>query len=108
MKLQLALITAVLAVSTTVAQAADTRTPDILGSVSGGSVQTLSKADASKTRGEYWKCTYVNGGQNGNCSVETSYGAKPDYQKIGSTIITRSQWWGGYAGYAGYGYYVTR
>ena len=53
MKLQLALITAVLAVSTTVAQAADTRTPDILGSVSGESVQTLSKADASKVRGEY-------------------------------------------------------
>jgi hypothetical protein len=52
MKLQLALITAVLAVSTTVAQAADTRTPDILGSVSGESVQALSKADASQSRGE--------------------------------------------------------
>ena len=52
MKLQLALATALLAVSISAVQAADTRTPDILGSVSTGSVQALSKADVSNTRGE--------------------------------------------------------
>ena len=54
MKLQLALAAAILAVSTSAAQAADTRTPDILGSVSAEAVQALSKADASHTRGEYY------------------------------------------------------
>ena len=54
MKLKLALATAILAVSTSAVQAADTRTPDILGSVSGESVQALSKADANKVRGEYF------------------------------------------------------
>ena len=54
MKLQLALAAAILAVSTSAAQAADTRTPDILGSVSSESIQNLNKTDASKTRGEYF------------------------------------------------------
>ena len=104
MKLQLALVAAILAVSTSALQAADTRTPDILGSVSGESVQALSKADASKTRGEYWTCTYVNGGQTGNCMVETSYGALPGYESHGNLVIQRTQLWGGYV----YGYYVAR
>ena len=61
MKLQLALATALLAVSISAVQAADTRTPDILGSVSAEAVQALSKDDASKTRGEY--AIYNSSGQ---------------------------------------------
>jgi len=53
MKLKLALATALLAVSTSAVQATDKGTPNILASVSTDSVQTLSKSDASNTRGEY-------------------------------------------------------
>ena len=53
MKLQLVLATALLAISATSVQAADTRTPDILASVSAGAVQALSQEDAGKTRGQY-------------------------------------------------------
>jgi phosphate-selective porin len=53
MKLKLALAIALLAVSTSAVQAADKGTPNILASVSTDSVQTLSKSDASNTRGEY-------------------------------------------------------
>ena len=59
MKLQLVLATALLTISATSAQA-DTRTPDILASVSGGGVQALSKADTKNTRGE-WAGIYTNG-----------------------------------------------
>lgn len=61
MKLQLALATAVLAISTSAVQAADTRSPDILASVSTGSVQALSNNDASQVRGQY--AIYNSSGQ---------------------------------------------
>lgn len=54
MKLQLALASALLAVSSSAVQATDARTPDILGSISAESVQILNKSESSKVRGSYF------------------------------------------------------
>jgi hypothetical protein len=51
----LAIAATLLAISASSVQA-DTGTPNILSSVSANSVETLSNADASKTRGEYRQC----------------------------------------------------
>ncbi len=67
MKLKLALASTLLVLSATTAQAADTRTPDILSSVSSSSVQGMSATDASKARGEYFRC-----GKVGYCGVTWS------------------------------------
>jgi hypothetical protein len=53
--INLAIAATLLAISVSSVQA-DTGTPSILSSVSADSVQTLNKADASKTRGEYRQC----------------------------------------------------
>ena len=53
MKLQLVLATALLAISATSVQAADTRTPDILDSVFAGDLQDLSRTEVKSVRGEY-------------------------------------------------------
>jgi hypothetical protein len=42
----------------TTAQAADTRTPDILSSVSSNSVQSMSEDEVLNTRGEYLTCYF--------------------------------------------------
>ncbi len=60
MKLKLAVILAAFfAFSVSSVQATDTGTPDILSSVSSGSVKTLSKEESADARGEYVK-TIVN------------------------------------------------
>jgi hypothetical protein len=56
--IKLALAAALLALSTVSAQA-DTGSPNILASVATNAVETLSDADASKTRGEYRKCYFT-------------------------------------------------
>lgn len=67
MKLKLALLSVLLMFGTATAQAADTRTPDILSSVSSSSVQKMSVADSSKARGEYFRC-----GKVGYCGITWS------------------------------------
>ncbi len=48
---------AALSVFTVTSVQADTGKPDILSSISSGSVQTLSKTESSEIRGEYRYCT---------------------------------------------------
>ena len=56
MKLKIALASTLLVVlGATTAQAADTRTPDILSSVASDSVQKMTENEASKARGEYYE-----------------------------------------------------
>lgn len=60
MKLKSAVLTAaflIFAISSV--QAADTHTPDILSSVSSGSVQVLTKAESADIRGEYRYCMWL-------------------------------------------------
>lgn len=56
---KLALAATFLAISTSSVQA-DTGSPSILSSVSANSAETLSNADASKTRGQFRNCTFFN------------------------------------------------
>ena len=60
MRLKLALVSTLLALGATTAQAADMRAPDILSSVSSDSIQKMTANEASKARGEYYeiKVTY--------------------------------------------------
>ena len=67
MKLKLALASALLVLGATTVQAADTRAPSILSTVSSDSVQSMSATDASKARGEYFRC-----GKVGYCGVTWS------------------------------------
>jgi len=53
--IKLAIAATLLAISASSVQA-DTGSPSILSSVAANSVETLSNADASKTRGEYRVC----------------------------------------------------
>ena len=91
---KLALATLLLAISASSAQA-DTSTPSILASVSTDSVQTLSNADASKTRGEYRKCTAFNT----VCYFQTSSKKHSNYSNWYSSrqylfSFKKYGWWG--------------
>jgi hypothetical protein len=101
MKLKLALASTLLALGATTAQAADTRTPDILSSVSSNSVQSMSAIDAAKARGEYLHCT-IKWGSTG-CNVNWSK-TKPKYgwSRSGSTLTYNKHL------FKAWGYYVAR
>lgn len=70
MKLKIALATTLLAFGATTAQAADTRTPDILSTVSSDSVQAMTNNEAGQVRGEYWTCYHPNNGSSSNCHYQ--------------------------------------
>jgi hypothetical protein len=63
---------------------AATDTPDILSSVSPGSVQTLSKAESASVRGEYYTCY-----QYAACFHETSFTPLPavEYDPSDSSVV---------------------
>ena len=76
MKLKLALASILLALGATTAQAADTRTPDILSSDSSSLAQNMSAVDISRTRGEYYTCYHPNNGTQ-SCHYQFTRGSLP-------------------------------
>lgn len=68
MKLKLALVSTLLALGATTTQAADTRSPSILASVSSDSVQKMTENEASKIRGEWYQCNMTINNMTGQMS----------------------------------------
>jgi len=85
MKLKL-VVMAVLFLFSAASVQASTGTPDILSSVSPGSVQLLTKAESAEARGEYWTTYHYSSGAT-NSGFQFSTSALPSFQVIGTT------WW---------------
>lgn len=97
MKLKSAILTAVFfvfGVSSSV-HASDVGTPDILSSVSPGSVQTLTKAESAELRGEYWESFYYNDGSTASF-IRYSSNALPSFEVISNGFVTRRYLFGFY------------
>jgi len=88
MKIKLVVMAALLLFSAVSVQAS---TPDILSSVSPGSVQLLTKAESAEARGEYWVTYHYSNGTNSS-GFQFSTSRLPSFQVIGTTWITRSYW----------------
>jgi len=98
MKLKLAILTAAFfAFGVSSVQAVDTRTPDILSSVSSGSVQVLTKAESADVRGEYRYCMWL--GVRTECTgwMYSRIKPRPDSAPYGRYLQVVGPYFGWYA-----------
>jgi hypothetical protein len=106
MKLKIIVLASLASVWGTSIQADDTKTPEILSSVSSGSLQNMTKEDSVNTRGEYVYCN-----NNTGCRYVASPYRINEYRRSGPGYYESLKYAGGRWNAPGkwyHGYFASR